>query len=432
MMLDRSIVPEIKNAATFDLKLPACKRFTLDNGVPVIAVDAGVEEVLQIEWIFEAGNAFESANMVAAATNHLMKNGTSSRTAFDISEQTDFYGAFLNRTCFNETALITLHTLSKHLDKLLPVVTDIFTDSIFSQEELSIFVQNSRQRLSVNLRKCDFVANREIDALIYGIEHPYGKYSTFQALEALTREQLLSYYDQFYRKGKLLIVISGNLPGDVLEQLNKSFGHLPLQPYFPFKVSEAMRVNPSSENRIVRIENDPNGVQGAIRLARHAPNRQHPDFQKLQVLNTLFGGFFGSRLMDNIREDKGYTYGIHSFIQNHVGNSAWVVSTEAGRDVCEAAIKEVYFEMQQLREGFIGEDELLLVRNYMMGSILGSLEGPFQIAARWKGYYLNGIEDGEVYFDNAIQVVKTVSAEELRALATEWLQPEAFYEMVVV
>ena len=179
-----------------------------------------------------------------------------------------------------------------------------------------------------------------------------------------------------------------------------------------------------------RITNDPNGVQGAIRIARHFPNRHHPDFLKVQVLNSLFGGFFGSRLMANIREDKGYTYGIHSYIQNHIQQTAWMVSTEAGRDVCEPAIKEVYHEMKALREELVDEEELLLVRNYMMGSILGDLDGPFQVIARWKNIILNELD--ESYFYNSINTIKTITAEELKQLAEKYLQPEQFYELVVV
>ena len=178
-----------------------------------------------------------------------------------------------------------------------------------------------------------------------------------------------------------------------------------------------------------RITNDPNGVQGAIRIARHFPNRHHPDFLKVQVLNSLFGGFFGSRLMANIREDKGYTYGIHSYIQNHIQQTAWMVSTEAGRDVCEPAIKEVYHEMKTLREELVDEEELLLVRNYMMGSILGDLDGPFQVIARWKNIILNELD--ESYFYNSINTIKTITAEELKQLAEKYLQPEQFYELVV-
>jgi zinc protease len=148
------------------------------------------------------------------------------------------------------------------------------------------------------------------------------------------------------------------------------------------------------------------------------------------MLNALFGGFFGSRLMSNIREDKGYTYGIHSYLQNHVQQSAWMVSTEAGKEVCEATIEEVYKEMKRLREEPVKEDELLLVRNYMMGSILGELDGPFQIIARWKNIILNDLD--EKYFYNSINTIKTVTSEELQQLAQKYLQPETFYELVVV
>jgi zinc protease len=147
-------------------------------------------------------------------------------------------------------------------------------------------------------------------------------------------------------------------------------------------------------------------------------------------LNALFGGFFGSRLMSNIREDKGYTYGIHSYLLNHVHESGWMISTEAGKDVCEATIAEVYKEMKDLREELVDEEELLLVRNYMMGSLLGDLDGPFQIISRWKNIVLNNLT--EQYFYDSIHTIKTISAEELQALAEKYLQPEDFYELVVV
>jgi len=147
------------------------------------------------------------------------------------------------------------------------------------------------------------------------------------------------------------------------------------------------------------------------------------------VLNTVFGGFFGARLMSNIREDKGYTYGIYSYIQNHVQNTAWVVSTEAGKDVSEATISEIYKEMKRLREEKISEEELLLVRNYMIGGLLGELDGPFQIMAKWKNIVLNNMD--EHYFYDTVHEIKTVSADELLALANKYLHPEHFYELVV-
>jgi predicted Zn-dependent peptidase len=184
-----------------------------------------------------------------------------------------------------------------------------------------------------------------------------------------------------------------------------------------------------AEQKKYRIVNDENAVQGAIRLAQSFPNRHHPDFKKVIVLNNLFGGFFGSRLMSNIREEKGYTYGIHSYLQNHLQESAWMVSTEAGKDVCEATIEEVYKEMERLRTEPVDDEELLLVQNYMMGSILGDLDGPFHIMAKWKNMILNNLP--EDYFYQSVQAIKETNATEMMEMANKYLQPDAFYELVV-
>jgi len=243
----------------------------------------------------------------------------------------------------------------------------------------------------------------------------------------LQKEELDQFYNTYYRHGKCILFVAGKLPADIQEQLNRFFGALPFN---ASSISEKnYALNPATEKKYT-ILNDEKGVQGAIRLARPFPNRHHPDFAKVQVLNNIFGGFFGSRLMSNIREDKGYTYGIHSYIQNHIHETAWMVSTEAGRDVCAATIAETYKEMENLRTGIIEEDELHLVRNYMIGSLLGDLDGPFQIIARWKSYILNGLS--EDYFYKSIQTFKTVSAEELQELAKKYLNPEEFYELLVI
>ena len=134
--------------------------------------------------------------------------------------------------------------------------------------------------------------------------------------------------------------------------------------------------------------------------------------------------------MSNIREDKGYTYGIHSYVQNHLQQSAWLISTEAGKDVCEATIEEVYKEMKLLREEHVGEEELSLVGNYLMGTILGDLDGPFQIMGRWKNLILNNLDEN--YFYESIKTIKNISAEELRELAKKYLEPDNFYELVVI
>jgi predicted Zn-dependent peptidase len=425
--VNRSIAPIIKDATEFDLKLKPYDKYVLDNGVEVYAVNAGTQEVLSLELVFSAGNWFEQQNNVAAATNFLIKNGTKNKTAFQLNEHFDYYGSHLSRGCYNETANIVLHCIDRHFATHLPVIAEMITDAIYPQHELDIYKQNMKQRLTVNLKKCDFVAGRLIDEYVFGKDHPYGVYSNKEDYDALQQEQLQAYYKKYYTEGKCIIFAAGVLPANFEQELNKTIGQLPLnQKEIPTIIHPFA---PAAEKKY-RIANDPNGVQGAIRLAQPFPNRHHPDFQPIQVLNTLFGGFFGSRLMSNIREDKGYTYGIHSYILNHIGNTAWMISTEAGRDVSEATITEVYNEMKDLREELVDDEELQLVKNYLIGTILGDLDGPFHIIGRWKNLILNGLDEN--YFYKSVNIIKTISAKELQELANKYLHPEKFYELVVV
>ena len=193
----------------------------------VYAIDAGAEEVLQLEMVFYAGNWYEEKNGIAAATNFLLKNGTSNRTAFEINEHFDYFGAYLNRNCYNETANFILHCLTKRLGDLLPVMQEILTDAVFPEHELDIYKQNMKQRLEVNLKKCDVVANRIIDELIYGPEHPYGKNNTLEMFDHLTTGEIKQFYQRYYQQGKCIIFVAGILPLNLASLLNEYFGKLP-------------------------------------------------------------------------------------------------------------------------------------------------------------------------------------------------------------
>lgn len=425
-MPNRTITPPIKDAIDFKITLPPYTKFLLSNGAPVYYINDGAEEVAVVDFVFDAGNIFESKNTIAAATNYLIKNGTTQKNAFEITEYFEYYGAYLNRKCNNETASITLHCLSKHLKELLPIIREIITDAIFPESELEIFQQNSIQRLSVNLLKCDFVANRLIDEYLYGANHPYGRVSNKEDIEAIKKDELVAFFKKYYLKSKCRIFSAGKLPVDFEQLLETQFGDLALnEPIVP-----AMHTREPATQKKYFINNDEKGVQGAIRIGRPFPNRKHPDFKKAVILNTLFGGYFGSRLMGNIREEKGYTYGIHSFLENHKQESSWIISTEAGKDVCEATIQEVYNEMNLLREVPVNDEELLLVKNYMMGLNLGHIDGPFQVISRWQNLILNDL--GEDYFNESIQAIKNISSEDLLELSNKYLMPGDFYELLVI
>ncbi|MCW3120711.1 MAG: insulinase family protein [Flavipsychrobacter sp.] len=427
MALDRTAAPAIHDAVEFDYKLPPINKEQLDNGLPVYWLDAGVQDVVQVDWIFPAGLWYEQKASVAHATAGLLKNGTSKHTAEQIHEALEFYGAQLKINAGNDYATITLYSLTKHLPDLLPMVYEIITDATFPEHEVEIHKRNAIQRLLVNLRQCEFVANQHIDALLFGETHPYGRYSKRENIEALTREDLMTFYRNHYNLANAQIFTAGKISKKEVALINDIFGKTVLEKP---PVVRAEFSDPDHSERIHKVNNDPNGVQGAIRIARLFPNRHHPDYSPMVVLNTLFGGYFGSRLMSNIREDKGYTYGIYSSLSPEINGGSMVIHTETGRDVVDNAIKEVYHEMEVLCNELVDDEELLLVKNYLLGGLLGDLDGPFSILQRWRTLILNGFT--EEYFNNNIRIYKTVTAKELQLLAQKYYNTKDFYEVVVV
>ena len=427
MIVDRKIAPAIHDAIEFEYKLPPIHHQALDNGLPLYWLDAGVQDVVQIDWVFPAGIWYEQKPSVAHATAGLLKNGTSKHNAEQIHEALEFYGAQLKVGAGNDYATITLYTLTKHLPELLPMVHEIITDATFPEHEVEIHKRNAIQRLLVNLRQCEFVANQRIDALLFGEKHPYGRYSKQENIEAIVQSDLVAFYNKHYKLANAKMFMAGKVGEKEVKQINEIFGSVHLEKpdikadvFFPSEHRE----------RIHRIDNDPNGVQGAVRIGRLFPNRHHPDYSPMVVLNTLFGGYFGSRLMSNIREDKGYTYGIYSSLSPEVNGGSLTIHTETGREVVEQAIKEVYHEMEALCNEPSSDDELLLVKNYLLGGLLGDLDGPFSIIQRWRTLILNGFTAD--YFNSNIEIYKTITAKELQILAQKYFNKEDFYEVVVI
>lgn len=427
MALDRKIAPPIHDAVEFDYDLPPIQETRLKNGLPLYWLNAGVQDVVEINWVFPAGLWQEQKPAVAMATAGLLKNGTSKHTAPQIHEALEFYGASLKVSTGNDFAVVILHTLTKHLAALLPMIYEVLTEAIFPEEELRIHKQNSIQRLLVSEKQCEFIANQRIDALLFGEAHPYGRFSKKEKIEAVTREDLQLFYRNNFAMSGVKMFMAGNVGAEEVSLLDDVFGGniITLS-----TSTEQTFAAPAPAERIQRINNDPNGVQGAIRIARQFPNRHHPDFAPMVVLNTLFGGYFGSRLMSNIREEKGYTYGIYSSLAPFQHGGSLTIHTEVGRDVIEPAVREIYHEMRLLCEEQADEEELLLVKNYLLGNLLGDLDGPFSILQRWRTLILNGLT--VEHFNRNVQIYKNITTEQLQELAQRYYNTDDYYEVVVV
>ena len=420
--MDRTQAPAFKQVE--HISLLNAQQHLLDNGIPLFFIDAGEQDLLRIEFIFDnvAWNA--ACPLQAFATNSLLQEGTSNYTAAHLAEKFDYYGAFLQKDYAYDQSSVVLYTLTKHLPAVLPLLREILTDAIFPQSEIDTFIRNQQQKLSVSLEKNDVLARRSFNKALFG-DTLYGHAPVVEDYAHLQRSQLLEYYKNAYQPSNCTMVVSGKVSETTLKSVNATFGS-------NWEGRTAVAKNEFSfipgTGKTHFLER-PDALQSALRLGQLAINRTHPDFPALQVLNTIFGGYFGSRLMANIREEKGYTYGIGSGIASLKDAGYFFIASEVGADVCTATMAEIEKEMKLLRTELVSEGELDLVRNYMLGSLLGSLENAFSHADKFKNTYFFGLDNS--YYERYVQTVRTISPQKLLELANTYLQFDKLEKVIV-
>lgn len=422
--IDRKISPAFKTIDTIDM-IKASER-QLNNAIPVYAINAGSLDLIKIEFLFSAGMFQQQCTLQAATVNTMLEEGTSKMNADQIADAVDYYGAFLETSVSQDHASVILYTLNKHLKSTLPIVEQVIKDAVFPQQELTTHLTNKKQKFLVNKQKVASVARKRFSELLFGEKHPYGINVKEEDFSKITIPLLSQFYKTFYRSNNCKIILAGKVHEEIYQLLNDHFGGSD----WKGTVNATVVVPPLQtviEKQHLIFKED--ALQSAIRIGKPLFNKTHKDFHPMQVLNTVFGGYFGSRLMSNIREDKGYTYGIGSAIVSLQNAGYFFISTEVGVDVCSNAIHEIYYEMDRLKQELITEDELQLVKNYLLGTFLRSVDGPFAMAERFKGIMTYNL--GYDYFSKYIATIKSVSASELRDLANTYFDKNSLVELVV-
>ncbi len=426
MALDRKVLPSIHQATSFSFELPPYASHALSDTNTLYSINTGTQLVVSFEIYIPKLLKSQSEVVISKAMTGLIKSGTSKYSALQIDEQIEQLGANLTVSQNNDFIIVKLQSLSKHFTKLLPLLFEILNDAQFPEEELEIYRQQATQNMTVNLKKSDFVANRTIDELIYGFEHPYGSYSLLEDYNTLSRDQIVAFHQEYVKLNFATFFLAGKYEPELIDAIKSELGKLSFDNN---KLELPNLVKKPSELKKHRVTNDEGALQGAIRIANQFVARDHEDFIPMLFVNTLFGGYFGSRLMSNIREDKGYTYGIYSFVQQNLKANSYVIATDVGNEVAEKAVEEVWNEMNRMRQELVSVEELQLVKNYILGSILGGIDGPFKIMSRWKSLILNG--NDIAHFNKSIETYKTISAEKILELSNKYYQQEAFYDLVV-
>lgn len=422
--MDRTIQPEIRDLENLIVTLPM--RTTLPNGIPLAVIKAGEQDVVRMDILFAGGRWQQTQKLQALFTNRMLREGSRKYAASEIAEKLDYYGAWLELSSSSEYAYITLYSLNKYFAETLEILESIIKEPLFPEKELNTVLDVNIQQYLVNSSKVDFLAQRSLLTALYGNEHPCGRLTEEEDYRLITPGVLREFYDEYYHSGNCAIFLSGNVTDDVIRKVESAFGNTPFGNYRYPLVKKEYTFTTTPDKRIF-VERD-DALQSAIKLGATTIERTHPDYLKLRVLMTLFGGYFGSRLMSNIREDKGYTYGISAGTLFYPGSGMILISTEADNEYVEPLIREVYHEIDKLQVEPVPVSELTMVRNYMLGEMCRNYESPFSLADAWMFIYTSKLDDA--YFARSLQAVKEVTPEEMKELANRYLCKETLKEVI--
>ena len=405
-----------------DIRVPEARKELLDNGVALYTLPADDFEVLRVTFVFRAGSAVQRVPFSASATANLLAEGTQGLTAREVAERLDFYGSWFDVNLDRDYAYINFAMLSKFFRETLAVAEEILLRPVFPEEELQTYCTKRKQRLAIDRQKVDVQAREAFAAAMFGERHPYGVSTDEKLYDTLTRSDIEAFYRTFYTAENCFVVCSGRIDSEVREAVAAIAGQLPngpmYVPEFPAPVTRA-------ETRIAH----PGAVQSSIRIGRLLFDRRHPDFVGMQVVATILGGYFGSRLMRNLREEHGYTYGVVAAMVNFDREGYLAVATQVGTEATGAALEAIRAEIGRLRTEPVPEEELALVKKIMAGETMRILDGPFGIADVTIENILCG-RDNSIIDDNLARI-QAMTPDDIRRLAQRYLAPDDLVTVVV-
>ena len=424
-ILDRSMPPQAMPMKK--ITLPPYSQTRLSNGIQVYFLPFGNVEVTDVQVVFRAGKAFQQKSGQAGFTTRNMSEGTKSYQSLELSQILDNFGAWISPSSGSENISVSLSTLTHHIESTLPLLHEVALMPEFPVSEFDKMKQRTLEKMHVNEQKTNNIAGRRFSDLFYGATHPYGSYFGVAELETLERDDLVDYYRKYLYPGNFSLMVVGRFDENkMLSMLDATFGHLDLKAANVEK-SPAIDAKPVLHTGREYVEKE--GMQATLRLGHKGLSFRHPDYYQMVVVNTILGGYFGSRLMKNIREEKGYTYGIYSSFAGQKHDGHFVVQGDVGNQYIEATITEVKKEMNKLMEDGVEEDELQLVKNYLLGKAISQRETPFQMAGVLRFAVENELSFEEI--DQKLEIYQNITAEEVRALAQKYLHPDDMLEVVV-
>jgi predicted Zn-dependent peptidase len=391
----------------------------------VVAVHVEQAPILLVELLWNAGRPYERKRMVADATNALLTEGTADHSAAELEALFEQYGTSLDTPDDPDVATLRLTTLVRHAPRLLPVMAEVAAAPAFTEAALTRYRKRSKQQLREDLQDPDTLAYRLLSEATFGADHPYGYGGEKADYGRLTMGDIREHHERCYGARNATLRVVGQLSPAVERQLADTFGQLPTGTAL---MPNALPELPETP-RLIRHPR-PRAQQTLIRRGRPGFRVTDPDYPGLCVLETILGGYYGSRLMRNIREEKGYTYGIDSDLDTYRFDGTLGIAADVANENLAAVRREIATEMDKLRQDLVPDRELDMVRAYLIGGLVQDLDGPLAVSARYRSAIVKNYDAAD-HLRRLDETIRHITAVEVRELARRYLRPEMDWEVVV-
>jgi predicted Zn-dependent peptidase len=418
-MVDRSVAPEFIVPQKFTLPKP--KTISFEHGHRLYCLNAGDQPVIKLEFVFSAGSWYETIPGQAFFTGKMLLEGTASWSSSEIAEKLDRLGAFVEAQAGPDYIHLSIHVPTRHFEKLKPILTELLFKATFPQSELNLLKKIQIQQMRINNQRNSYVASRMFRSGLYGDRH-YGHVITEDSIDQINSSGLQEYFSK-WMQGRFDIFLTGRFDDALPDQIC----NLVADQMKPRQKGTINSIEP--QDHFSDIVEKEDSLQSAIFMGKRTINKQDDRFPVLLLLNEVFGGFFGSRLMQNIREDKGYTYSIYSHLATMKNDAYLVINSEVKKDKRSKTIDEILREIESLKNLAIPEEELAQAKNYLKGSILNSLTTPFALTEKLKNILLYDLD--EHFYDKLFNEIDATNADELMHLANSLLFDEQLNTIVV-
>ena len=418
-MLDRTLAPPFVKSTSFELIAP--RKVSLDGGAELYFVLGGTQNVCKIELLFQAGRWSERTLGASYFTAQLLSKGTKSKSSYQIAQAFDQLGAHLEINPGADFVSVALYSLTRNVESSITLLIELLQDSVFPEKELSILKSIYLQNLQVNKEKTSFQSSVMFRKALYGTTHPYGKELEESDVDRVSREQLVNHFDAAFREATL--IVSGKVSTEQQQFISSAFGFLKLQHIAPAQ----REIPPFTPSKQIVFKED--SVQASLRMGKPFFGRSHPDYPASIFINHILGGYFGSRLMKNIREEKGLTYGISSSLSMALHGNHFVIGADVNQEKVELAFNEVKKEMNRLRHELIDADELETARNHFIGNLQLEITTSFAHADKVKNMIIFGLPGN--FYNTLIDRIAEVDAASLKEIANRHFQEDELLEIAV-